>query len=95
MLFRSKLIFIAFDAKGIAYALPLVKQVRTAGIAAEVYPEPTKMKKQMNYANTNAIPYVAIVGDTEMEANKVMLKDMASGNQQLVSIDELIALLNK
>ncbi len=86
----TKLIFIAFDSKGIRYALPLLKQVREAGISAEIYPEAAKMKKQMNYANSNAIPYVAIVGDTEMEANKVMLKDMNSGTQELVSLQELM-----
>ena len=86
----TKLSFIAFDSKGIRYALPLLKQVREAGISAEIYPEAAKMKKQMNYANSNAIPYVAIVGDTEMQANKVMLKDMNSGTQALVSLQELM-----
>ncbi len=88
-----KLLFVAFDERGLKYSLPLLRQVRRAGIAAEVYPMPTKMKKQMAYANANAVPFVAIVGDSEMEAGKVMLKNMESGEQTLVSIDEVIELI--
>ena len=86
-------IFLSFDQKGLDYCRPLVREVRRAGIAAEIYPEVAKMKKQMTYADNNQIPYVAIVGDSEMEAGKVMLKNMASGEQQLLSVEEVINLL--
>lgn len=87
-----RLLFAAFDAKGLDYCLPLLRQVRRAGIAAELYPEPAKMKRQMAYANAKRIPFVAIVGDNEMEAGKLMLKDMESGEQRLATIGEAIEL---
>lgn len=87
-----RLLFAAFDAKGLDYCLPLLRQARRAGIAAELYPEPAKMKKQMAYANAKRIPFVAIVGDNEMEAGKLMLKDMESGEQRLATIGEAIEL---
>ena len=86
----TSLLFVAFDEKGLNYCLPLLRQARRAGIASELYPEPAKMKKQMGYANSNQIPYVAIVGDSEMEVNKVMLKNMETGSQALCSIEEVI-----
>ena len=89
----TQVIFLAFDQKGLDYCHPLVRKVRRAGIAAEIYPEVAKMKKQMTYADNNQIPYVAIVGDSEIEAGKVMLKNMASGEQQLLTINEVIDLL--
>ena len=89
----TRVIFLSFDKKGLDYCRPLVREVRRAGIAAEIYPEIAKMKKQMTYADNNQIPYVAIVGDSEMEAGKVMLKNMASGEQQLLSVGEVIDLL--
>ncbi len=89
----TRMIFLSYDQKGLDYCRPLVREVRRAGIAAEIYPEVAKMKKQMTYADNNQIPYVAIVGDSEMEAGKVMLKNMASGEQQLLSVEEVINLL--
>lgn len=89
----TRVIFLAFDQKGLDYCRPLVRQVRRAGIAAEIYPEIAKMKKQMTYADNNQIPYVAIVGDSEIEAGKVMLKNMLSGEQQLLTVEEIIALI--
>jgi len=86
----TKLLFVAFDKAGIDYCLPLLRKVRRAGIAAEIFPEPAKMKKQMGYANANNIPFVAIVGDNEMAEGKVMLKDMTSGEQKLVSIEKIL-----
>ena len=74
--------------------LPLIAQVRQAGIRTELYPEAAKMKKQMSYADAKKIPYVAIVGETEMEAAKINLKNMITGEQQLVSLDELIDTLH-
>lgn len=89
----TRVIFLAFDQKGLDYCRPLVRQVRRAGIAAEIYPEIAKMKKQMTYADNNQIPYVAIVGDSEIEVGKVMLKNMLSGEQQLLTVEEVIALI--
>ena len=89
----TRVIFLAFDQKGLDYCRPLVREVRRAGIAAEIYPEIAKMKKQMTYADNNQIPYVAIVGDSEIEAGKVMLKNMASGEQKLLVVSEVIDLL--
>lgn len=88
----TKIIFLAFDQRGIEYSLPLVRRIRREGIAAEIYPEPAKMKKQMTYANANNIPFVAIVGDDEMAQNKAMLKNMLTGEQSLLNIDEIISL---
>lgn len=90
----TRLIFLTFDKNGMDYARPLLRQVRRAGIAAELYPEPAKMKKQMNYANANAIPFVAIVGDSEIEAGKIMLKNMVTGEQQLVAVEEAISIVS-
>lgn len=87
----TKIIFLAFNQKGINFAMPLVRQIRRAGIAAEIYPEAAKMKKQMTYANSNNIPFVAIVGDDEMAQNKAMLKNMATGEQALLSVEEIIS----
>ena len=64
--------------------------LRRAGIPAEIYPEITKFKKQMSYANACNIPFVAIAGETEMAANALMLKDMETGEQQLLSVEQII-----
>ncbi len=85
----TKILFVAFDQKGIEYALPILRMLRKDGIAAEIYPSPTKMKKQMQYANDKKIPFVAIVGDDEIEKQGVMLKDMTTGNQKLVMSHKL------
>ena len=95
MLQGTQVVFTTFGDKEFKFALQCLKKVRQAGISAEIYPEPTKMKKQMSYANGKAVPFVAIVGETEVEAGKVMLKNMTSGEQKLVSIDELTTTLKK
>ena len=87
----TQVLFTTFGQDELRYALRWAKELRTAGIAVEVYPEPTKMKKQMGYADQKKIPFVAIVGGDEMAQNKVMLKNMASGEQKLVSLEELIS----
>ena len=74
--------------------LPVLAQVRAAGIRAEIYPDAAKMKKQMSYANAKMVPFVAIVGENEMKEGKVMLKNMASGEQSLVTPEELVAAIN-
>ena len=85
----TQVLFAAFGQDELRYALRWAKQLRTAAIAVEVYPEPAKMKKQMGYADAKQIPFVAIVGGDEMAQNKVMLKNMTSGEQQLLTYDEL------
>ncbi|MBN1462542.1 MAG: histidine--tRNA ligase [Bacteroidales bacterium] len=87
---NTKLLFVSFGEAELAYCLPWLQAVRKAGIASEIYPEPAKMKKQMGYADAKKIPYVAIVGGDEMVQGKVMLKNMASGEQGLVLLEELI-----
>ena len=74
-----------------AYCLQWAKQLRNAGINTEVYPDVCKIKKQMNYADQKQIPFVAIVGGNEMENNCVMLKDMTTGEQQALSLEDLIS----
>jgi histidyl-tRNA synthetase len=89
----TQLIFVTFGEKELRYALTCLKDVRKAGIAAEIYPESGKMKKQMGYANNKNIPFVAIIGEDEMQADKVMLKNMKTGDQNLVSMEELLAII--
>ena len=67
--------------------------LRAAGIRAEIFPDAAKMKKQMSYANAKSVPFVAIVGENEMNEGKAMLKNMETGEQNLVSVEELIAAL--
>ncbi|NDV65381.1 histidine--tRNA ligase [Bacteroides sp. 224] len=89
----TKLLFVNFGEKEAAYCMGVLMKVRAAGITAELFPDSSKMKKQMTYANNKNIPFVAIVGEDEMNAGKVMLKDMEKGEQNLVTIDELIQAL--
>ena len=86
----TQVLFATFGADELRYALRWAKALREAGITTEVYPEPTKMKKQMGYADAKQIPFVAIVGGDEMAQNKVMLKNMSSGEQKLVEFGELV-----
>jgi len=86
----TQVLFINFGEKETAYCLPIVAKVRAAGIRAEIFPDSTKMKKQMSYANAKQIPFVVLAGDNEIAAGKVTLKNMETGEQQLVSAEELI-----
>ena len=90
----TQLLFVNFGEAEAAFVLPVLAQVRAAGIRAEIYPDAAKMKKQMSYANAKMVPFVAIVGENEMKEGKVMLKNMTSGEQSLVTPDELIAAIN-
>ena len=85
----TQVLFINFGEKETAYSLPIIAKLRAQGIRCEIYPDASKMKKQMQYANQKTIPFVAMTGETEMAEGKVMLKNMATGEQQLVSPDEL------
>ena len=89
----SRVLFINFGQRETEYCLPAVAAVRRAGIRAELYPDAAKMKKQMSYANAKHIPFVVLAGESEMQAGKLTLKDMATGQQTLVSSDELISLI--
>ena len=86
----TQLLFVNFGQKEEIHLLPLIAKVRKAGIRTELYPESTKMKKQMGYADAKKIPFVAIVGENEMAENKINLKNMLTGEQTLVTIEELI-----
>ena len=89
-----QLLFINFGDKETAYCLPAVAKARAAGIRTEIYPDSSKMKKQMSYANAKQVPFVALAGENEMAAGKLTLKNMQTGDQQLVTIDELIKIVN-
>ena len=86
----SQILFINFGEKETAYCMPIVAKVRAAGIRAELYPDAAKMKKQMSYANAKQIPFVALAGDNEIVEKKITLKNMVTGEQQLVTPEELI-----
>jgi histidyl-tRNA synthetase len=90
----TQVLFINFGEKETAYCLPIVAKVRQAGIRAEIFPDSTKMKKQMSYANAKQIPFVVLAGDNEIAEGKVTLKNMETGEQTLVSADELIQKLS-
>lgn len=87
------LLFINFGEKEAAHCLKWARATREAGISTEVFPDATKMKKQMNYANARQIPFVALVGESEMEQNIIALKNMTTGEQQQVSLEQLIQLI--
>ena len=89
----TQVLFATFGETELRYALRWAKALRAAGKTVEVFPEPTKMKKQMGYADDKHIPFVAIVGGNEMETNTVMLKNMATGEQKQVTLDELCTIL--
>ncbi len=83
----TQLLFAPFGPSEAQYCLPLARKARQAGIRTEIYPDGAKIKKQMAYANAMGIPFVAIVGESEMADGKIMLKDMTGGVQQLVDAD--------
>ena len=86
----TQLLFINFGEKETAYCMPVVSQARKAGIRTEIFPDSAKMKKQMAYANAKHIPFVALAGENEMNEGKYTLKDMETGEQRLVTAQELI-----
>ena len=93
MLDSTQVLFAAFGDAELRYALDWAKELRVDGVRTEVYPEPAKMKKQMSYADAKQIPYVAIVGGNEMAQNKVMLKNMLTGEQKQVTLEQLCEIL--
>ena len=87
---ETQLLFINFGEQEAAFAMQTLLQVRAAGIRAELFPDATKMKKQMSYANAHSIPFVALIGENELAEGKITLKNMATGEQKLVTPNELI-----
>ena len=86
----TQVLFINFGEKETDYCLPIISQLRAKGVRCEIYPDAVKMKKQMAYANAKQIPFVALAGESEIAENKITLKNMEVGSQDLVSIDELV-----
>ena len=91
----TQLLFINFGEKETAYCLPAVAKAREAGIRTEIFPDAAKMKKQMSYANAKLIPFVALAGENEINEGKYTLKNMLTGEQQLVTAEELINIVSK
>ncbi len=89
----TQIMFANFGENEESYCLNCIAKLRNEGIRAEIYPEAAKMKKQMGYADTKQIPFVALAGENEIEAGKITVKNMSDGQQQLLSLDEVIALL--
>ncbi|GAA4428282.1 histidine--tRNA ligase [Pontibacter saemangeumensis] len=86
----TKVLLVQFDKQSEVYALPVLQRLRDAGIASELYPEPAKLKKQMAYADQKNIPYVILIGSEEMATGKLKLRDMKLGEQQDLTVDEIL-----
>ena len=91
----TQLLFVNFGEAEAAYALPAVAACRQAGIRTEIYPDAAKMKKQMQYANAREIPFVALAGESEIAAGTFTLKNMTTGEQKTVSMNELIEIVQE
>jgi len=89
-----KLLLVAFDDAAHQYAFSCLNKIRAAGINAELYPEPAKLKKQMKYANARQVPYVILIGSDEMESGQLALKNMETGEQQKIALEQIIQQLN-
>ncbi len=85
----TQLFFVNFGQKEQTWCLPVIKKLRSAGISTEIYPDSAKMKKQMTYANNRQIPFVAMVGEDEMNSGLISLKNMENGEQEKVTVEEL------
>ena len=90
---NTKVMFVNFGEREAEHSLGIIRELRANGISAELFPSSDKMKKQMGYANSNCIPYVAIIGEQEMENGTIAVKNMTSGEQKQMSTEELISLL--
>ncbi|MDD2799313.1 MAG: histidine--tRNA ligase [Bacteroidales bacterium] len=93
-LLTTQILFVNFGEKEEEYCLPIISELRKAGIRVEMYPEAAKMKKQLGYADTKKIPYTAIVGENEIKERKIMLKNMQTGEQKLMNIEQIIVSLH-
>ena len=90
----TQVLFINFGEKETVYCLPIINKVRANGIRAEIFPEAAKMKKQMSYANAKQIPFVALAGENEISECKLTLKNMETGEQQMLTPEEVIEAIN-
>lgn len=90
----TRLLFCPMDEESLLHAFSVAARCRKSGIATEVYPETSKLKKQLGYANSNRIPYAVIVGENERKSGEFALKNMETGNQETVDIETLIELLS-
>jgi histidyl-tRNA synthetase len=86
----TQILLTNFDEAAERFALPLLQQLRNAGVSSEIYPAPAKLQKQLKYANDKQIAYVALIGEEEMKSGKLSLKNMQSGEQRSLTIDEII-----
>ncbi len=91
----TQVLFINFGEKEIAYCMPIAQLMRKNGVSTEVYADSVKMKKQMNYANATVVSFVALVGENEMNEGKVTLKNMQTGEQQMVTPEEMLAIVKQ
>ena len=86
----TKVLFVNFGEKEMQFCMGAAAQLSAAGVSVEIYPDSVKMKKQMSYANAKAIPFVAIVGETELAEGKVNVKNMMTGEQSLMTAEEMV-----
>src|SRR5690606_18203713 len=86
----TKVLISNFDKEAEIYSLPILQKFREAGIAAELYPEAAKLKKQMTYADNNSIPFVLLIGSQEMETGNLNLKNMLTGEQESLNLEEIL-----
>ncbi|MBD2700257.1 histidine--tRNA ligase [Spirosoma sp. BT702] len=91
----TQVLIIPFDAEARSVALPLLNQLRSAGITAETYPDLAKVKKMLDYANSKAIPFVVLIGSEEVQTGQLSVKNMLTGEQQKMSADSVIELIKK
>jgi histidyl-tRNA synthetase len=87
---KTKVLITYFDSKGFTYGLNVLKQLRDSGISSELYPDDAKIKKQFTYGDKKQIPYVVVIGENEIQSNQISLKDLHSGLQESLSVDDLI-----
>lgn len=90
----TRVLFVNFGQQEVQYIFPVLGKLRNRGIASELYPDPAKMKKQMSYANSRNIPFVALVGEQEMQDGMVTLKEMETGNQERLTPEQLVERLS-
>ena len=90
---HTKILFANFGQNEENYIIPIVAKLRKAQINAEVFPDSLKLKKQMSYADINKIPFVGIIGEAEIQENLIQLKDMHTGEQKRITVEELVSLL--
>ena len=91
----TQVLVIPFDRKDMQYTLSLASKIRTAGINTDIYYQDKKMKTKLNYANRLNIPYVILIGEDEIKLNKATLKNMETGEQELLTVEEIILKLTK